>query len=157
MKALILKKSSTVLALLIATAGLCMLLIFSASCRKNNAARTSPETLNYLSSNLEGMLLTGNLTTEKDSDGLAIFCNNGKTLIAVGSLAPAAPADPGNMEHAAVIYSRFGVIVRNLDTGQVWYYIQNDEQSRQRFQTLQGAVANPLISPVTETIKINIS
>ena len=134
-----------------------MLLTLSLSCRKNSVTQASAEDINYMTRSLGGMLLTGRLTTEQDSDGLAIFCNDGKTLIALGGIASQQLANPGNMEHAAVIYSSFGIIVRNGDTGQVWYYIQNDKNSRQRFEALRGAVEKPLVSAITETIKINIS
>jgi hypothetical protein len=157
MKASTFKKPPSLLAVVSATISFCMLLALSLSCRKNSVTQTSAVDINYITRSLEGTLLTGRLTTEQDSDGLAIFCNNGKTLIALGSMASQPLANPGNMEHAAVIYSSFGIIVRNDDTGQVWYFIQNDESSRQRFKALPGAVEKPLISAITETIKLNIS
>jgi len=157
MKASTFKKPPSVLALVTAILSFCMLLTLSVSCRKNSITQLPAEDINYMTRSLEGMLLTGRLTTEKDSEGLALFCNNGKTLIALGGTASQPLADPGDIEHAALIYSSFGIIVQNCDTGQVWYYIQNDESSRQRFEALHAAGEQPRISAITETIKINIS
>ena len=157
MKASTFRKSPPVLVWMAAALSFCMLLTLCVSCRKGGIAPAPAEDINYMTRSLEGILLTGPLTTEKDSDGLAVFCNNGKTLIALGGVASQHLANPGNIEHAALIYSSFGIIVRNCDTGQVWYYIQNDETSRQRFEAMQGAAEKPLVSVITETIKINIS
>jgi hypothetical protein len=157
MKASTFKESSPALVWMASALSFCMLLTLSFSCRKSGIAAASAEDMNYMTRSLEGLLLTGPLTTVTDSDGLALFCNNGKTLIALGGIAAQHLADPGNIKHATLVYSNFGIVVRNCDTGQVWYYIQNDETSRQRFEPFRKAAEKPLVSAITGTFKINIS
>ena len=87
MEAFTFKKPPSLLAVVSAIISFCMLLTLSLSCRKNSVTQASAEDINYMTRSLGGMLLTGRLTTEQDSDGLAIFCNDGKTLIALGGIA----------------------------------------------------------------------
>ncbi|HTE10993.1 MAG TPA: hypothetical protein VK645_08485, partial [Chitinophagaceae bacterium] len=61
------------------------------------------------------------------------------------------------IKHAQVVYSNYGIIIRDTDTNRLWYYIQNDEESQKRFESLPSSGENPVISGITETIKLNLS
>jgi hypothetical protein len=127
------------------------------SCRKNSSLPASPIGLQNMANMLQGEILTGSVSTESGEDGIALWCNGGKTLIGIGKIPSQGLPDPGNIAHAQVIYSSFGIIIRDTDTNSLWYYIQNDEKSQTRFQSIQPAGEKPVVSGITGTIKLNLS
>jgi hypothetical protein len=139
--------------------GIILLLLFlpAISCRKNSSLPPSPGNLPSIANKLDGMILTGSLLTESDGEGMALLCKNGKILISLEKIPFHDIANPGNIEHAEIMYSDFGVIIRDADTNQRWYYIQNDEKSQKRFEALPSASENHVNSGIAGTIKINLS
>ena len=134
-----------------------LLIILSGSaCRKNTAAVTVPYDLKQTANSLRGEILTGTLTTEGDDDGLALWVNGEKVLIGMGKTSEGI-ADPGSIQHVEIVYSNFGVIVRNTTTNQLWYYIQNEAESKSKFASLRDTELSPITSVITETIKWNLS
>jgi hypothetical protein len=134
-----------------------LFLLPAVSCRKNNSLAVSPVGLQNIASQLEGEILNGSLSTESDEEGLALWCNGGKILIAVAKIPTQQFADPGNIKQVQIVYSNFGLIIRDTDTNKIWYYIQNDAESQKRFESLLFTGENPIISHITESIKINLS
>ncbi len=127
------------------------------SCRKNNATPASAASLQEAADKLDGEIINGSISTESDDEGIALWCNNGKTLIGMAGIPSRAFINPGKIEHAQVVYSNFGIIIRDMDTNRIWYYIQNDPQSQQRFQSLPATGETPVISGTTGTIKLHLS
>jgi hypothetical protein len=134
-----------------------LLVLPGVSCRKSSSLPASSPGLQNIANKLEGEILNGSVSTESGEDGIALWCNGGKTLIGIGKIPSQAFTDPGNIEHAQVIYSSSGIIIRDTDTNKLWYYIQNDEKSQTRFQSLQAAGEKPVVSGTTGTIKLNLS
>ncbi len=139
--------------------GLIMALLFlpAVSCRKNSSLPASPIGLQNIANKLEGEILKGSVSTESGEDGLALWCNGGKTLIGIAKIPSQGFTDPGNIQHAQIVYSSFGIIIRDTDTNKLWYYIQNDEKSQKQFESLQYAGEKPVVSGITGTIKVNLS
>jgi len=131
--------------------------LLAVSCRKNSAGPASTVTLQTIADKLEGEILNGSVSTESDEEGTALWCNEGKTLIVLAKIPSQGFTDPGKIEHAQVVYSSFGIIIRNTATNQLWYYIQNDEKSQKRFESLQSAGESPVVSGILETIRLNLS
>jgi len=127
------------------------------SCRKNSLLPASTTGLQTIANKLEGEILNGRVSTEGDEEGLAVWCNGGKTLIGIAKIPSQGFTDPGNIEHAQVVYSNFGIVIRDTDTNQLWYYIQNDEKSQKRFESIQQAGVQPVVSGTMGTIKLNLS
>jgi hypothetical protein len=125
------------------------------SCKKNNAAPAV--SLQTMADKLQGEIFNGSISTESDEEGLALWCNNGMTLIGVAKIVKQHFTDPGNIKHAQVVYSNYGIIIRDTDTNLLWYYIQNDEESQKRFESLQSPGENPVISGIAGTIKLHLS
>jgi hypothetical protein len=138
--------------------GLFVLLIILAgsACRKNTSPVTVPYDLKQTANSLKGEILTGTLTTEGDDDGLALWVNGEKVLIGMGKTSQGI-ADPGTIQHVEIVYSNFGVIVRDINTNKLWYYIQNDPESKSKFASLRDTGLSPVTSVITETIKWNLS
>jgi hypothetical protein len=134
-----------------------LLVLPAVSCSKNGSLPASPIELQNTANKLEGEMLIGSLSTESDEDGLALWCNGGKTLIGLAKIPSQGITDPGNIEHAQVVYSNFGIIICDTDTNKLWYYIQNDEKSQKRFQSLHSAGEKPIVSSIGGTIKLNLS
>ena len=134
-----------------------LLVLPAVSCRKNSSLPASAIGLQTIANKLEGEILNGRLSTEGDEEGLAVWCNSGKTLIGIAKIPAQGLTDPGNIEHAQVVYSSFGIIIRDTDTNKLWYYIQNDEKSQKRFESIQQAGVQPVVSGIAGTIKLNLS
>jgi len=134
-----------------------LLFLTALSCRKNDSSPASPVKMQNIASKLQGEIINGSILTESDEDGIALWCNGGKILIGIGKISSRAFSNPGNIAHAQVVYSNFGVIIRDTDTNKSWYYIQNDEESQQRFGALPAAGENPVISGIAGTIRLNLS
>ncbi|MEO7309008.1 MAG: hypothetical protein ABIX01_01310 [Chitinophagaceae bacterium] len=138
--------------------GLLMMLFLLAmlSCKKNNQPPDSTGLQNIVAK-LDGEILYGSLSTQTDENGLLLWCNGGKILIGMAKIPLQAFTNPGKIEHAEVLYSNFGIIIRNTETNKRWYYIQNDEKSRQQFDALLHTGEKPVVSGITGTIRLNIS
>jgi len=136
---------------------LAVMLLPFISCKKNDAAPPPAVSLQTMADKLQGEIFNGSISTESDEEGLALWCNNGMTLIGVAKIVTQHFTDPGNIKHAQVVYSNYGIIIRDTDTNRLWYYIQNDEESQKRFESLPSSGENPVISGITETIKLNLS
>lgn len=134
-----------------------LLLLPAFACRKNETAATAPVPVQLMATTLEGEVFKGRIAVEGDDEGLALWCNGGKVLIAMGKLAASPFINPGNIEQAEVLYSNFGVIIRDVQNQKTWYYIQNDTQSRQRFESLQHNTGTTLVSEIEGTFRLNIS
>ena len=134
-----------------------LLLLTALSCRKNDSSPVAPVEMQNIAIKLQGEIINGGISTESDEDGIALWCNDGKVLIGIGKISSQACSNPGNIAHAQVVYSNFGVIIHDTDTNKSWYYIQNDEESQQRFGSLPAAGENPVISGIAGTIRLNLS
>ena len=127
------------------------------SCKKQNVTLVAPFNLQAMADKLEGEILNGAITAESDEDGLALWCNDGKTLIGLEKIPALHFTEPGNIMHAQVVYSNYGIIIRDLDNNKLWYYIQNDDNSQKQFKALQDAGEKPVISGIGGTIKLHLS
>ncbi|MEP6726664.1 MAG: hypothetical protein ABJC98_12670 [Bacteroidota bacterium] len=127
------------------------------SCKKNNTAPAPPLSLQTMADKLQGEILNGSLSTESDEDGIALWCNDGKTLIGMEKILTLKFTDPGNIRHARVVYSNYGIIIRDMDSNKLWYYIQNDDKSKKQFEELHHPGESPVISRIAGTIKLNLS
>jgi len=134
-----------------------LMLVQAIACSKNNAVPQQPVSMQKMANMLEGEMLNGSISTESDEEGLALWCNGGKILIAIGKLASNTFTDPGNIEHAQVVYSNYGIIVRDITNNKTWFYIQNDAQSQQRFEKLAAGTEHAIVSATTGTMRLNIS
>ena len=127
------------------------------SCKKNNAPPLPATSLQSMADLLQGEILTGRVSTESDEDGIALWFNEGKTLIGVAKIITQPCTDPGTIKHAQVVHSNYGIIIRDTDSNKLWYYIQNDEKSQKQFNALGQAGENPVISGIAGTIKLHLS
>jgi hypothetical protein len=139
-------------------AGLLMALLFLSfvSCRKTGSL-SSTEDITNIANRLNGMIVTGSISTISGEDGLGLLSDNGKTFFALERIPLHGITDPGSIKHAQLVYSAFGIIIRDMDTLKSWYYIQNDAESKKQFAALPVSTGNILISGIAGTIKINIS
>ena len=135
---------------------LCML-VQAIACSKKNELPQQPVAMQKIATLLEGEVLNGSITTESDEEGLALWCNGGKILIAIGKLASTTFTDPGHLEHAEVVYSAYGIVVRDVTSNKTWFYIQNDAQSQQRFEKLVNGIELAIVCGTNGTMRLNIS
>jgi hypothetical protein len=135
---------------------LCLLLP-AISCKKDASAPTSVSNMQSIANSLKGEVLIGSLSTESDNDGMGLWYNGTNILIGMGRITPQGMADPGVIKHAEIVYSDFGIVLRDTDTDKYWYYIQNDAESKSKFEWLHNAGQHPIVSTINGTIKIKFS
>ena len=134
-----------------------LFLLPAIGCKKNNTVAGPPVSVQTMATVLEGEVLNGSISTEADEEGLALWCNGGKILIGIAKMTSKTFTDPGNIEQAEVVYSNFGIIIRDAKTNWTWYYIQNDAQSRQHFNQLPDSGLPVIVSGTEGTVRLNIS
>jgi hypothetical protein len=104
------------------------------SCIKSEVPAPSPATDMVTVANvLEGEVFTGAIEVFQEDDGVVFSFNNGKTLIALQKLKPDNLPSSGNIEHAEIICSEKGIVLRNASTNEIWTYVNNDPVSIKQF------------------------
>jgi hypothetical protein len=142
------------------SAGIMLLLLLAASaCQKREfAVADSPDNLTYISTMLEGEIISCNIANEQDTDGLAIICGEGKEIIVLEKIPSKIIEASGSIQNAELIYSKFGVLVRDTDTKKTWLYPNNDAKSRQRFESVRPYLPeNFSLSEIAGTMRIKLS
>ena len=125
-------KNPGVVAIIIAA-----LLLFS--CKKNSL-ETVPEKSNmaYVSQVLGGNLLTGNVMVESDENEIAINYNNGSKYILITKIPHTQISNINNIQAASLITSKYGIVLKDLNTGKVFFLANNDSESADEFKTVQS-------------------
>jgi hypothetical protein len=131
--------------------------VFLFSCTKSeNPVRPPATDMVTVANVLEGEVFTGAIEVYQENDGVAISCNNGKTLIAFEKLNPDNLPISGNIEHAEIIRSEDGIVLRNTATNEIWTYVDNDPESIKEFGKIGTYFAKtPNQSLIHSHIRIN--
>jgi hypothetical protein len=127
------------------------------SCIKSDIPVPPPATnMVTVANELEGEVFTGAIEVFQEDDGVVFSCNNGKTLIALQKLNPDNLPTSGNIEHAEIICSEKGIVLRNTATNEIWTYVNNDTDSKEKFEKI-GAyfTKTPNQSLIHSNIRIN--
>lgn len=142
----------------LACKGMLFLLLFmpATSCRKNSTANNLPADLKQVAVKLDGTLVTGSLMSESDNEGLAVLYNNSKELLLIEKIKSSHLATPGEIKHAEIVCSSYGIIIRDTDNNKTWFYIQNDEKSKRKFSSLP-VDENAFVSPILGSMLIHVS
>ena len=62
----------------------------------------------------------------------------------------------GTIQNAKLIYSKFGVVVQDMNTNKTWLYPNNDTESREKFELVKPYLPeNCILSEIAGTIKID--
>ena len=125
------KNSGVVVAILAA------LLLFS--CKKNSL-ETVPEKNNMasVSESLKGDLFTGNVTVEGDEDEIAINYNNGSKYILITKIPQTQISNINDVQSASLITSKYGIVLKDLNTGKVYFFTNNDSKSLDEIKAVQA-------------------
>ena len=104
------------------------------ACTKRQTPTLPPATDMVTVANvLEGEVYTGAIEVYQEYDGVVFSFNDGKTLIALQKLNPENLPTSGNIEHAEIICSEKGIVLRNASTNEIWTYVNNDPVSIKQF------------------------
>jgi len=125
-------KNPEVVAVIIAA-----LLLFS--CKKNSF-ETVPEKNNMasVSESLGGDLFTGKVTVECDKDEIAINYNNGSKYILITKIPQIQISNINDVQSASLITSKYGIVLKDLNTGRVYFFTNNDSESLDEFKTVES-------------------
>ena len=125
-------KNSGVVAVIIAA-----LVLFS--CKKN-FLETVPEK-NIMASVSEFLgedLFTGKVTVESTEDEIAINYNNGSKYILITKIPQTQISNISDVQSASLITSKYGIVLKDLNTGKVYFFTNNDSESTDEFKTVQS-------------------
>lgn len=109
------------------------------SCKKNSVD-TIPEKSNMTDAAkvISGNLLTGNLRVESNEEEIALDYNNGDKIILVTKIPKTEVANINNMQSAEVITSKYGIILKDLSNNKIFFLVNNDSESTNKFETVQS-------------------
>jgi len=111
--------------------------LFLFACNKNNET-PSPgagnENLTTVAKAVTGELIQGNVKTTSGTEGLMLHINDVDILVekALGNQLSVLP----DMSSAAVITSAHGLILKDLALGNVYFLVNNDEESIRQFNAV---------------------
>jgi len=97
---------------------------------KNNMASVSES--------LGGDLITGEVTVESDEDEIAINYNNGSKYILITKTPQTQIANINDIQSASIITSKYGIVLKDLNTDKVFFFVTNDSESIDEFKTVQS-------------------
>ncbi|SIO00656.1 hypothetical protein SAMN04488055_2497 [Chitinophaga niabensis] len=116
---------------------MCLLVaLFLFSCNKDNDANPNAgnENLAAAAKAVTGNLVQGNVKAISGPEGLILHINDLDILVekALGNTLYALP----DMPSAAVITSEYGLILKDLARGNVYFLVNNDEESISKFNSV---------------------
>lgn len=155
MKRLLTKSAGSVL--LSPTRILFALLLMISSCKKSETMQThSLNEMEHLSLILSGEILNSGIKDGQDDEGLVFVLNQENALLILQKISPAFLTSAGTLESATIISSKYGVLVRNNETLQTWLYIQNDRESRKKFEQVRARLSGDIQSvEIAGTIRMH--
>ncbi len=135
-----------------------ILLLTVSSCQKKEIApEFSKNDIIRVNDLLKGEIISGIISdVQEDTDGLAIVFGNEEEIIFLQNIPSKTIASIGTIQNAKLIYSKFGVVVQDMNTNKTWLYPNNDTESREKFELVKPYLPeNCILSEVAGTIKIN--
>ena len=87
---------------------------------------------------LDGMILSGNVTTESNESEIALNCNNGNKFILIEKIQGAEPISINSIQSAEVITSKYGVILKDLSNNKIFLLTNNDAESLKMFEEVKS-------------------
>lgn len=125
-------KNSGVVAVIIAS-----LLLFS--CKKSSL-ETVPEKNNMasVSESLQGDLFIGKVTVESDENEIVINYNNSSKYILITKIPQTQISNINDVQSASLITSKYGIVLKDLNTHKVYFFTNNDSESLDEFKTVQS-------------------
>jgi hypothetical protein len=154
MKRLLLKSAGR---LLLSPTGIFFALLFTiASCKKNEApATTSQFDIDRITTILTGEVFSSSIKDAQDEEGLVFVCKGGNDLLCLQKTSAVFITTTGTLANATIIYSKYGILVRDNNSDQTWLYIQNDPESREKFELVRAELTGTiLLNEVAGTIRI---
>lgn len=117
--------------------------MFSFACKKTAAdlpAVTSE--MASAASILEAPVRPGAITQESDSEGIVLDLNQGKTFIILMKLPGSKEISLPNLSSAQVITGQDGVVVKDLHSGKIFLFPNNDTESLRKFESVRSYFKN---------------
>ena len=91
-----------------------------------------------VSESLGGDLITGEVTVESDEDEIAINYNNGSKYILITKIPQTQISNINDIQSASIITSKYGIVLKDLNTDKVFFFVTNDSESIDEFKTVQS-------------------
>ena len=110
---------------------------FTTSCTKPAELSAQPVQLSQLAEILKGEIISGNLTSisnegflvqDKGETKIFLLEKNQRLIIET----------PGNLKRVDVLYCQYGVLISDFENNTTWLYINNDEESRKKFEPIKN-------------------
>jgi hypothetical protein len=154
MKRLLLKSAGR---LLLSPTGILFALLFTiASCKKSESSVTTPQNdIDRIASILTGEVFSSGIEDGQDEEGLVFVCKGGNDLLCLEKTSAVFITTTGALANATIIYSKYGILIRDNESQQTWLYIQNDPESREKFELVRAELKGTFLSTeIAGTIRI---
>ncbi len=130
---------------------------FFISCKKE-AAEAGPQktSMNEIAKILDAGVISGEINTGSDEKELILSCNSRNRFVIIEKLPNVQTSRVPPISSGAMVISEFGVVVKNLSNNQIWLMVNNDAESRKRFEGVKKLLGGACeISLVFGTTVVN--
>lgn len=128
------------------------------SCTKKTSDAAVPTLpLSSLSEILNGTIISGNLIS-LGTEGFMVQYGRETKIFILEKIQNVSNEMPENIKNADILYCQYGLIISDTEKNKIWLYINNDEESHKKFETVKskwkGSSNTSVISGLT---RINLT
>jgi hypothetical protein len=111
---------------------------FLFSCKKDNTGvMISQNKFDEAAKILDGIKLSGSITSSIAANELAINYNNGSQYILIDEIPGSGKIKINSSESSELVTSKYGLIVNDKSSGKILLFSNNDEESIQKFEDVK--------------------
>jgi hypothetical protein len=108
------------------------------SCKKEGSQAGPQKTsLNEIASILKARIISCEINAGSDEKKLILSLNNGNRFVIIDKLPNVQTFRVPSVPSGAILISEFGVVVKNLSNNQTWLMVNNDAESRKKFEEVK--------------------
>jgi hypothetical protein len=124
------------------------ILLATASCSKNETAPgAAQDDFEIMAGLLHGEVISSDLEIAEDEEGIALICKD-KDLIVLEKIPSVAITTIGNRPDTRIIYSEYGVVIRDENSKETFLYVQNSPECRKKFESIQSYLNTTVSSSI---------
>ncbi|HWB24735.1 MAG TPA: hypothetical protein VG738_04605 [Chitinophagaceae bacterium] len=118
------------------------------ACSKNAGVATVGKTtgINDIAKTVDGDMLQGSIAMATDENYLDIVFNSGSRYILLQKIPGMLYENTDEIKKATLVTSKYGVILKDDETGKIWLFANNDDESLQKFESLKQQLHTSYVS-----------
>lgn len=119
------------------------------ACKKDAGETKTPgESMDEIALILDGKTLSGSVESISAGNELALNYDNGRQFILIAKMPGVLDVDANSSQSAELITSKYGVVIKDLNTKKIWLFANNDEESILKFEEIKSRLTGSYQSTV---------